>query len=1013
MAVPGLAVFVCLAVPLSASDAASAQVSEAPAVESGGGAGCVGGLRGAVARAIESQQVASNIPRQRADDLSLRGSLLQGADDGQETASGCVCETACEDSFNVDCSAQQICTVTGPEDCTLGRPYWDLLRGYYDYCVYGALATEQATAEAKQKALLAELMANADSGPFYSDVMIAAGVYAESMIVTMETERDVFPYEGRKKYIRPVGVVAPARFVSTATHPYTGVFNGSDHVIIRLSLSQEPSSSNGVAPGVALKFFRDGAPSANLLGFTSFTGQPCSETNFFEHAMSNHVPPATGLAKLIPAKQQQGSMCTQMLGLSDAAAEADGSDPVFPFEVTFEGIPEVSFPCDDLARGWANFAELPAGTSLVRVSARPGPGEALQPIGEVIIDAPLTTSQFGDERLFFRHQRMEDDFAIHPEWLQKIDAKQDCGNAEVTSTPPAAANGCHSLFGIAPASDTMTCPVESPNSESFEADPPRGPTCETLHPEVKDNTDSLLLGVPALVMKRNQLQSFNRPVVNEWNTSALPPAEAQLDRANVLLGFRPYAGQYMRAEQPLMGSLYQEFTNSTPGGNATALAASPAEVAEALMHSGESPRLCSPELNQWFAVWVQLNTEDWVTGLSLGEAGPHGPNFATHWWDLSSTYGSRFETVQSHRLGHDGLLDVAAVANQSSRGVWIGLNALRYAFASEHNLIARRLAEEYPDMAGDDERLFNTARLILAAEVARIHTVEWTTLLLPATATSAGQETLWSGFLNVLVPLPSGVRELLRDLTKDLFDTETSNLLFGIAGGFMQDTYDFAWSEEFSLVYRMHTLLPDGLNISGTFFPLAELLNESSPFSWEEVAKGINEAPTCALAARNFPQALTELPASDGSQFDLAEHDIIATRARGITSFNNLRRALHLDSAKSFEDLVTGGAEPTARDAEVIASLEATYGTVEDVDALVGLMAEPRLPNAVLGITTYLVFVLMTQTRLESDPFYTEWFTKEYYTDFGLSWVEEREFADLLQDHLGIPKREGKSGFLF
>jgi hypothetical protein len=45
-------------------------------------------------------------------------------------------------------------------------------------------------------------------------------------------------------------------------------------------------------------------------------------------------------------------------------------------------------------------------------------------------------------------------------------------------------------------------------------------------------------------------------------------------------------------------------------------------------------------------------------------------------------------------------------------------------FALEHNAICDRLKEEYS--AWDDEMLFQHARLINAALLAKIHTVEWT-----------------------------------------------------------------------------------------------------------------------------------------------------------------------------------------------------------------------------------------------------------------------------------------------
>mmetsp|Transcript_39490 Transcript_39490/g.92493 ORF Transcript_39490/g.92493 Transcript_39490/m.92493 type:complete len:82 (-) Transcript_39490:236-481(-) len=57
-----------------------------------------------------------------------------------------------------------------------------------------------------------------------------------------------------------------------------------------------------------------------------------------------------------------------------------------------------------------------------------------------------TTTTFGDEQLFFKHQYMEDDFKLQPSWLDAIDSKEDCGMKGVTTTPPKAEHGCKSPF---------------------------------------------------------------------------------------------------------------------------------------------------------------------------------------------------------------------------------------------------------------------------------------------------------------------------------------------------------------------------------------------------------------------------------------------------------------------------------------------------------------------------------------------------------------------------------------
>ena len=39
-------------------------------------------------------------------------------------------------------------------------------------------------------------------------------------------------------------------------------------------------------------------------------------------------------------------------------------------------------------------------------------------IGQIKLASELTTSSFGDEHLYFRHERMDDDLSLKPEWEQ-------------------------------------------------------------------------------------------------------------------------------------------------------------------------------------------------------------------------------------------------------------------------------------------------------------------------------------------------------------------------------------------------------------------------------------------------------------------------------------------------------------------------------------------------------------------------------------------------------------------
>jgi hypothetical protein len=111
-------------------------------------------------------------------------------------------------------------------------------------------------------------------------------------------------------------------------------------------------------------------------------------------------------------------------------------------------------------------------------------------------------------------------------------------------------------------------------------------------------------------------------------------------------------------------------------------------------------------------------------------------NTNSHWWDGSQIYGSDRVTQQKVRTGEDGKLVVGPdglppkeLISQASRepGFWIGLALLQSLFMLEHNAICDRLHAEYPSWSDDD--LFDHARLVNAALLAKVHTVEWTTAI--------------------------------------------------------------------------------------------------------------------------------------------------------------------------------------------------------------------------------------------------------------------------------------------
>ena len=75
----------------------------------------------------------------------------------------------------------------------------------------------------------------------------------------------------------------------------------------------------------------------------------------------------------------------------------------------------------------------------------------------------------------------------------------------------------------------------------------------------------------------------------------------------------------------------------------------------------------------------------------------------------------------------------------------MGLSLFHTTFVLEHNSICDRLAQEYPQW--DDQRLFDTARLINCALMAKIHTVEWTPAIVPHPTVHYGMRANWWGLM--------------------------------------------------------------------------------------------------------------------------------------------------------------------------------------------------------------------------------------------------------------------------
>jgi len=347
------------------------------------------------------------------------------------------------------CNTAEYCYVES-KDCEHGTADYALLKGHYDYCTYEPDARyEHQTAQAKYEMLM-EKAGHGGSGSYPATLSVLTETLGESVRLTFDSNSDTFPQK-RDKTIHSIGVVGGIKFESAGGHPYQGLFKGAEHGMVRFSSAKQPDSS-GVTPGMGLKFFRDGRRSANFVSMYSLDGQPCTDGDFFQHEWSNHIPMTDNFGlKIIAAKFWQASYCPLMVGLSDMASEADGVAPApgtFPFQLVFKPVVSSPCSCNDYSACLSNLASISPGTKLFDVEARGSPGASTQHIGTISLTSHLQQSQWGDEKFFIQHQNMEDDFAIHPEWLAALDLKNQCGMDCASDTRPGIEVGCSSPFGM-------------------------------------------------------------------------------------------------------------------------------------------------------------------------------------------------------------------------------------------------------------------------------------------------------------------------------------------------------------------------------------------------------------------------------------------------------------------------------------------------------------------------------------------------------------------------------------
>ena len=461
-----------------------------------------------------------------------------------------------------------------------------------------------------------------------------------------------------------------------------------------------------------------------------------------------------------------------------------------------------------------------------------------------------------------------------------------------------------------------------------------------------------------------------------------------------------------------------------------------------------------PFLNLLAAAWIQFQVHDWfnhkTTQLSFmnvpldaddpfaqdgtthmrvpmtapdgsrtaveSAMGPTYPNEVTHWWDGSQIYGSdtatanRLRTFSGGRLKVDanGLLPKAADGFDDTgfrNNWWVGLGLMHNLFVKEHNAIARMLQSRY--WWWSDQMLYDKARMITAAVIVKIHTVEWTPAIIPNPALEVGMNVNWYGLNKYLSP------QLL--VLPPFVPLPYRHVIFGIRGDKRTLHNDpatgqevpFSLTEEFVSVYRMHTLLPDQFEITtpnGATRGNVQLGNSRNADARKlmehhglgTLLHSFGTQHPGGLVLNNYPALLQSLQVPLLGPLDIGAVDVLRDRERGVPRYNEFRRQLNLMPLDSIDELTD---DPALR-----TKLKDVYGhdagAIERVDTLVGTLAEGTRPTCYgFGETLFQVFTLMASRRIHADRFYTDSYNAETYTQAGLDWIDNASMKNVLLRH--------------
>jgi hypothetical protein len=272
----------------------------------------------------------------------------------------------------------------------------------------------------------------------------------------------------------------------------------------------------------------------------------------------------------------------------------------------------------------------------------------------------------------------------------------------------------------------------------------------------------------------------------------------------------------------------------------------------------------------------------------------------------------------------------------------IELTAMQTLFVREHNRIASQIAAAHPNLS--DEQIYQMARRWVGAELEVITYNEWLPALLGPNALPS-----YTGYKSNVNPSISN---------------EFSTAMFRFAHSQLDNEVDRANNDgteaadgEVPLAYAFFN--PTLINPNGVIDPFSGQQSTDIDAILKGVAGG-DAQEVDLLAVRAVRNLLFGPPGSGGS--DLIARDIQRGRDHGLTDYNSMRAAYGLPRVSTFSQIT--------KDAATAAKLQAMYGSVDNIDAFVGILAEDHVSGADVGPLTKAVLVDQFTRLRDGDRFF-------------------------------------------